>query len=179
MKRLTIALLCACTTSSHGAVVEQLDAAQTALRANQQIMRNLGEGLEKAKPHVTSGIQKIDEVQNRKHQAMARVAPTQKTIERVSTAVSFLPGITDTGKLLKASANAYSHAIGLSQAFDATAKPLRAHLKSIESDLAAITKDGGLIDEIVAAQEEAVQELGKARSLLTKPSDQPSEEFDF
>ena len=180
MKKLTIALLSAVTLSAHGgAIVEQIEGAQNALRANQKIMRDLGAALKPVQPVVSDGIKKIDAVQAQKKSAMAKVGPYQQSIENVFTAARFFGGLSEIGRLLKSSASAYAHAMQVSRLFDATATPLRKNLQSIESDLKAITKKGGLVDEIVAAQQEAIDQLDKARSLLTRPSDQPSEEFDF
>ena len=181
MNKVSIVLLCTMSGSAYGAGAQQIETVQTTLRTNQTAMAGLKAKLKTVEPVIKDGLKGIDLLQAKEEEAMAKVRPHQQKAERLLKAASiFFPlGMSDISNAVKASRDAYTHAMSVVKTVDTTVAIVTTNLQSIDRDLEAITKDGGLIDEIVAAQEETISELDKARSLLTKSIDQPSDEFDF
>ncbi len=147
MKKLLV--LCALTGSMYGKTTDPI--------------AGVAEMVEKARPKITEMQDKIAVAKKTKQNALAKIAPYRKWLSRLAAVAPHLPGLTNTGKLLKASANAYVHGMGLSRTFDATIDPIEANLASIQKDLDDVV---GLSREIASENQKFKAQFAKVKAMF-------------
>ncbi len=142
--------------------------AKADISENKQQIQELRRELRKEMlPKVREGLKFIDELIAQKREALAKLAPYRPVLATVSAVGSLLGPLESTrlGGLVQTFKETYTGGLELAAEIEATAPPVKKHLEAMLSDLQELTAKGGLLDQIIADQKEALKALKKLQTM--------------
>ena len=183
MKKFYAFVLLACHGNIYSATAQQIEKAQAPLRQIQEEMRTLKTTLKtKIQPVTAKSLALAKDVQGKKANALEKITAHERAMKAIVSTSSVMAHLgadkTRLGSLASAYSKTYSDLAAPSKTFDRIVNPMVETINATNNDLDAMTKDGGLIDQIIESQGETLAQLEKAKSLASAPKG-PSDEFDF
>ena len=174
MKKFYVLALCLLASNLHPSTVEKLDQAEAGLKKDSQGLLALKTTLNNdVRPVLGKALATAKDMQSKKGDATDKLNAHRKKIDAVvgvSTAMAHL-GADKTAIGSKAAAyrKAYLTATALEKTVDGILGPVVKSMAQTNKDLADIAKDGGLIDQIVAANNETLAQLDATKNILSLP----------